>query len=165
MLERVRRFLGRVFAPALSLRRTLALEAAAAARSAGPGTLVVLVDARYLPHGGRDRLTLRLRSDGGHVERMRSRGRDEPRQGSRALDAEESRRVMGELAARDAWNLGDHREPVLDGLDCLFALADGDRVCSLHLHAGAGDSQQRQLMSFLLALLPVAAPSHPTTSE
>jgi hypothetical protein len=159
VVSRLRNFFSELFEPWPTTHRKLAIEASATARDEGPSTLVVLVDAAYLPHGGRDRLTLRLREDGGQLERIRTPHRGDSTRTDRELKAEESGRVIRDLRTWDVWNLHDLREPVKDGLVCGFAFAEGDRVHSLQLHCGAGESKQLQLLRFLRDLSPMAEPA------
>lgn len=159
MLQPLRKFFAQFFEPWPTTHRRLALEASATAHAEGSSTLVVLVEASYLPHGGRDRLTLRLRGNGGHVDRLRAPHRGDPQHSERDLAAAESGRVVADLQARDIWNLRDQREAVKDGLVCGFAFAQDGRVHSLQLHCGAGDSKQLQLLRFLVDLAPIAEPA------
>jgi len=159
MFDAIRRFLARVFEPWPTTHRALATEAAAASQSEGPSTLVVLAEALYLPHGGRDRVVLRIRPDGGHVERTRIPYQREPLNAARELTAEESAQVLNDLRAWDIWGLSHHREPVRDGLVCGFAFAEKDRVHSVQLHCGAGDPEQLQLLRFLSEIMPIDEPA------
>jgi hypothetical protein len=159
MWQAVRKFFEELFEPWPSSHRKLALEASATAQGEASSTLVVLADASYLPHGGHERITLRLRGSGGHVDRRRTPHRGDPKHCERDLTAEECEHVVADLHARDIWNLGDQRESVRDGLVCGFAFAHGGRVHSLQLHCGAADSRQLQLLRFLGDLAPMAEPA------
>jgi hypothetical protein len=135
-------------------RPSLRLEAQAKARSLDPGTLVVMVDAWYLPHGGRDRITLELGVAGARIERLRTPERSEARVVERVLDAEQSARVLAELEERGIWTLSDHHERIFDGLRAEFAFARADRLHGVSLHAGFRDSDPQRLLDFLIALVP-----------
>src|SRR5262245_57749956 len=110
MFAAIRKFFARAFEPWPTAHRTLAVEAAAAARSEAQSTLIILAEASYLPHGGRDRVALRLRHGWGRVERTRTPHRGEPMHIARELTAEECTSVLDDLNAFDVWNLSDHRE-------------------------------------------------------
>ena len=158
MFEAVRRFFARAFEPWPASHRALAREAVSLCRSEELSTLIILVEARYLPHGGSDRIALRLHHAAGHVERIRTPHRREPVRIARQLTAQESARVLDELQARDIWNMGDHREPVKDGLVCGFAFAEKDRVHSVQLHGSGRDARLAELLRFFSGLAPVAEP-------
>lgn len=135
----------------------LLVEARAKAQASEPSTLLVLVEASYLPHGGRDRLLLELTAqEGGHVERVRTRERREPERVQRELPSAEARRLLNELDGT-IWTLADERAHVLDGLAVEFACVRGTRVHSAQLRGGDGrDSPLERLLSSLLELAPLA---------
>jgi hypothetical protein len=153
MFEAIRRFFA---SPRpLATHQELAIEAAAAAKSDELATLIVLAEAAYLPHGGRDRVALRLRADGGFVERTRMRYEKTPRQAAREVTSQEGAQISSDLGAWDVWSLRDHDELALDGLVCGFAFAEKRRVHSFHLHGRHQDSKHLRLLHFLTALAPL----------
>lgn len=132
--------------------RALLDQVVALAGAEPPATLVALADARYRPHGGLDRIVVRLRADGGTVERMRTPFCGAPERHARTLDADEAARAAAGLAARDAWRLGDHREAVIDGLACGFALVHGERRHAMQLHSRLHESKHSELLRFSIDL-------------
>jgi hypothetical protein len=135
--------------------RSLAAEAAALCRAEPAGTQIVLMAASYLPHGGRDRVRLVLRVDGGRIERTRTPMRREPISAARQLEADEAARLRAALDARGVWSLVDQCEPIMDGLVAGFAFAEGERVHSIQLHCGTRDSELAQLLKWLCWLAPL----------
>jgi hypothetical protein len=111
--------------------------------------------ASYLPHGGRDRVLLVLRADGGRIERTRTPMRREPIAAARQLEADEAALLRAALDARGVWSLVDQREPIMDGLVAGFAFAEGERIHSVQLHCGAGDSELAEVLKWLCRLAPL----------
>lgn len=138
----------------------LLVEARARAQASEPSTLLVFVEASYLPHGGRDRLLLELPAHaGGHVERVRTRERREPERVRRELPSAEARRLLSQLDGT-IWSLADERPHVIDGLSVEFACVRGTREHSAELRGGDGrDSPLERLLSSLLDLAPLAGGS------
>ncbi|HSY23468.1 MAG TPA: hypothetical protein VK841_15185 [Polyangiaceae bacterium] len=120
------------------------------------GTWVLVVDARYLPHGGSDRIVLTLRAEGGgFIERRRAPGRGPPMEVNAPLSPEVSQSIRAELAARGVSQMRDQLEPVLDGLYATFAfVVDGD-VQSANLHCGARSVSLAELLRFVADLAPL----------
>jgi len=152
LLAALRRFFAALVAPPPAERRLL-LEAQTKARTADASTLIVLVEAAYLPHGGRDRLALEL-TEGGHgrIARTRTAERRDPGHVERALAADETALVLAELGRRSIWTLRDEHELVMDGLVVEFAFAQADRSHALTLRCGSADSELKRLFGFLFEL-------------
>ncbi|HVZ36781.1 MAG TPA: hypothetical protein VG963_30355 [Polyangiaceae bacterium] len=124
--------------------------------------LIVLVTAAYLPHGGRDRIIVRLRDEGGRVERKRTPYQSDPSSSARDLSSTESAQLRSDLEGRGIWRLTDHhREPIMDGLIAGFAFAQRERVHSVQLHCGAHDCELSQLLDFFAELAPISNQSSP----
>ena len=120
------------------------------------GTWVLVVDARYLPHGGSDRIVLTLRAEGGgFIERRRAPGRGPPMEVNAPLSPEVSQSIRAELAARGVSQMRDQLEPVLDGLHAAFAFAVDGHVQSANLHCGARSVSLAELLRFVADLAPL----------
>jgi hypothetical protein len=130
------------------------VEARSKARLLDASRLVVLIDAGYAPHGGRDRLTLELGRTDGHVERIRTRERHEPERVERALAGDEAVRVLEELQARGIWTLRDEPRMVIDGLFAEFACAQSERAHAFMVRGGSQGSAIHGLLKFCLKLAP-----------
>jgi hypothetical protein len=143
--------------------------AIAVAANEEPATTVLVILARYLPHGGSDEIVARLREDGGRLERIRTPERSLALRFIRELTSDESRRLAEELERSHAWNLPDQHGPVIDGLSCGVALAKGDRLH--HCWLRGGDPSLRSsdaslpVHQKLLALLCGLAPVHETSRD
>ena len=158
MFRALLRFLERFEQPTPEAR--LLEEARAKALASEPSTLIVLVEAGYMPHGGRDRLVLELPAgETGQVERVRTRERREPERVTRELPLDEAARVLAELERRTIWTLQDEQERIIDGLGAHFAFARGAQAHGVRLHSGHGTQLPlEQLLRLLLELAPLAEP-------
>jgi hypothetical protein len=146
--------LKRVFARLVESRpdRDLAADAARILREEDPAATVILLHARYLPHGGTDRIALRLRLEGGTIERVRMDGRGTERRGRRELDADEASGMLADLEARRVWQMADLEEPIIDGLAFQLVFARKGRTHTVHVHSGFGASEQKSLLDLLTSV-------------
>jgi hypothetical protein len=120
------------------------------------GTWVLVVDARYLPHGGSDWIVLTLRAEGGGViERRRAPERRPPMEVEIPLSPEVSQSIRAQLAARGVSQMRDQLEPVLDGLHATFAFAVDGHVQRAELHGGARSVSLAELLRFVADLAPL----------
>jgi hypothetical protein len=123
------------------------------------GTWVLVVDARYLPHGGRDWIVLTLRAEGGgFIERRRAPERRPPMEVKAPLSPEVSQSIRAQLAARGVWQMRDQLEPVLDGLHATFAFAVDGHVQCAELNGGARSVSLAELLRFVADLAPLPEP-------
>ncbi len=145
----------RLFAP----KPRLLDEARSKAQGSAPSTLIILVDASYMPHGGRDRLFVELAlATPGRVERLRTPERREAERVERTLGVDEVARLRAELDRRRIWELRDEPPRVMDGLGAEFAFVEGAREHEVTLPFGTGDSELGRLLRFLLELAPLREP-------
>jgi hypothetical protein len=149
-----------------SVRRTSGTEAGPSERASAhaveigkrepAGTWVLVVEARYLPHGGSDWIVLTLRAEGGgFIERRRAPRRRPPMEVKAPLSPEVSQSIRAELAARGVSQMRDQLEPVLDGLYATFAFAVDGQVQSANLHCGARSVSLAELLRFVADLAPL----------
>lgn len=120
------------------------------------GTLVLVAEARYLPHGGTDWIVVTLRAEGGgFIERRRAPERRPPIQVESSLSPELAQSIRAQLGARGAMQMRDQIDPVIDGTYATLSLAMGGHVQSAQLHGGSRAGPLTELLRFITDLARV----------
>lgn len=91
-----------------------------------PEAFIVVAQAFYRPHGGRDRVVITFDNDAAVIERQRTR--KSSWNGRRRLEAAEASQLRAAIEAWQPWTW-EAPEPVAkDGLQCTFVFASGGAV-------------------------------------
>lgn len=116
-----------------------------------PRAFIVVVEAFYRPHGGRDRVVITFDNDAAVIERERSR--KSSWSGRRRLAAAEAGQLR---AAIEAWQplTWEPPEPVgKDGLQCTFVFASAEAVHEVRCQ-GAAPGLVGERLESLTRLIP-----------